>query len=450
MKKTILIPALSLVIMSLASIPVYAEGWERSGNDWIYKDSNNTMVYDAWKKGADGKWRWINSNGVMAVNSWADSEQYYVDANGVMMENAWKQIQDSSDSAWYYFGSNGKVYKDGWKKIDNKNYYFNSEGQMQTGWILDDMYYIGSDGIMKTGWQFLENPGDEYNSSKSYSPFDTDEDKSWFYFAGNGKKYKPDTDGFVEKRIDGKRYCFSETGAMQIGWVNMRGDRGIDGNITDYKYFNKDGTARTGWYSIEPPEELSQNYDDAVEWFYFTSAGVPKASESNRYLVRDLQKINNKLYLFDEKGNPVYGLKKLYTGNNDKYDIYYFGNPSQCFVHKGKVQVDIGGSSESFYFQESTGKGYTGVKNGNLYYKGRIQKADKESRYRVVSIPSETSDAHTNYVVTTSGKIVKSGKVKDADKAEYQTNAQGILIKLDGSTDGIRGVFDTPVEVEVE
>lgn len=449
MKKIILVPALSLMLMSMLSITSYAEGWERSGNDWIYRDSNNAIVSDVWKRGADNKWRWINSNGVMAVNSWADNDEYYVDANGVMLENTWKQIQVSDETYWYYFGSNGKVHKDGWKKIDNKSYYFNPEGQMQTGWILDDMYYIGSDGVMKTGWQFLERPNNDENNSSS-SPLDSDDNKRWYYFAGNGKKYKPDTEDFVEKRIDGKKYCFSEDGAMQTGWVNMKGDSGIDSSISDYRYFNKDGSARTGWYSIEPPENLAGNYDDMVEWFYFSSTGVPKASESNRYQVKDLVKINNKLYLFDEKGNPVYGLKKLYSGNNDKYDIYYFGNANQCFVQKGKVQIDIGGTSENFYFYESSGKGYTGVKNGYLYYRGKIQKADKEVRYRVVSIPAESGQTYTNYVVATSGKVVKSGKVKDSDKAEYQTNSQGILIKLDGSTDSIKGVFDTPVEVEVE
>ena len=50
-------------------------------------------------------------------------------------------------------------------------------------------------------------------------------------------------------------------------------------------------------------------------WYYFSSNGEPKvgpkisdASTSN------LVRINNITYLFNEKGNPVYGLRRLEVG----------------------------------------------------------------------------------------------------------------------------------------
>ena len=97
---------------------------------------------------------------------------------------------------------------------------------------------------------------------------------------------------------------------MQIGWKDVR-DNG-DGGIQDYMYFGSDGKARIGWYSIEPPEDLD-GYDGDVEWFYFSNNGKPKAADSDRLDTQDLTRINGKTYLFNEKGNPVYGLRKVYT-----------------------------------------------------------------------------------------------------------------------------------------
>ena len=40
---------------------------------------------------------------------------------------------------------------------------------------------------------------------------------------------------------------------------------------------------------------------------------------------------------------------------------------------------------------------------------------------------------------------MSNGKVKDADKVEYKTNASGVLTAIDGSTN-ISGSFETPQE----
>ena len=83
-KRGITVFALSMMLaLGTASLTAYAEGWQQSGTDWVYYDSNNYKVTNEWKKGADGLWRYLNSQGVMAVNSWVDDE-YYVDNNGIM------------------------------------------------------------------------------------------------------------------------------------------------------------------------------------------------------------------------------------------------------------------------------------------------------------------------------------------------------------------------------
>ena len=80
MNKRLVITLASIGIAISSSLSVYAAGWVRSGNDWAYEDENNNRVYNEWKKGADNEWRYLGNNGLMLVNSWADSEQYVVGA----------------------------------------------------------------------------------------------------------------------------------------------------------------------------------------------------------------------------------------------------------------------------------------------------------------------------------------------------------------------------------
>ena len=124
---------------------------------------------------------------------------------------------------WYYFSNSGKIITDGWSKIDNKYYYFDSDGVMQTGWVDDDTYYTGSDGAMRTGWQYLQDPEDKDSFDDKTVPFEDDEGQALVLFP----KLRQEVCAEYQQRdyklykIDGVYYCFSETGAMQTGWVNM-------------------------------------------------------------------------------------------------------------------------------------------------------------------------------------------------------------------------------------
>lgn len=61
-------------------------------------------------------------------------------------------IQDK-DGKWYYYDPNGQM-QTGWQEIDNKWYYLNTNGQMKTGWMQDNgtWYYLDKEsGKMATG-----------------------------------------------------------------------------------------------------------------------------------------------------------------------------------------------------------------------------------------------------------------------------------------------------------
>lgn len=403
------------------------------------------------------------ADGVMATNKWVDENDYYVGDDGKMLTDVWEQLPEPDGSGteyWYYFNSTGKLAKDVWKKTNEKWYHLDDEGRLEYGWILDNMYYTDENGVMLTGWQLLQDPEDSSTEDSSNAPGNTSNEESddthYYYFNSTGKKFVP-TDlsagSYGERKVDGKRYCFDENGARQYGWVNLAGTDGVDQVITDYKYYNEDGTVRTGWYSLNPPDDLQSGYNGDVVWFYFNSAGVPKAAESSRYDRSDMVKINGKTYLFNEYGTPVTGLKRVYSSaSNDKYTAYYFGNDNQCCVQKGKISIEESdGTNYTYFFSESDGEGYTGVHDNVLYYLGKPQKADKDVKYTVISLPnSSTSSSYTNYVVNTSGKIEKKTTVKDRDGVKYTTGSGGVLIKIDGETDGVNGMFTAPTEPDFD
>lgn len=428
-----------------------ATGWEQTNGSWVYYDSYGSKVTDQWKKGADDKWRYLNNAGYMAVNSWT-SDGYYVDSNGIMVENKWLKLGanyngTTNEDHWYYFTTGGKSVVDTWRKIDNKWYFFDTDGAMQTGWVDDDMYFCGDDGAAKTGWQKLYPPDNDDSNDGRVTPDSAGDDgKKWYYFLSSTKKYVPDLSNgseYGEKKIDSAYYCFDSTGAMQTGWVYIGDGAKEDGSITDCRFYGADGKSKTGWYSAEPPDFL-KGYEDEVEWFYFSKSGVPKAgTDGKEPTTSDLVKIDRKTYLFNELGNPAYGLQKVYT-DKDGYTAYYFGSKAVSSMQTGKQKIEEGdGTVSTFYFSE-TGRGFTGVKDNYLYYMGKLQTADEGTRYQVISLPS--GSGYSNYLVNQSGKVMKNAKnVKDADGVKYTTNSGGIVNKIDDESVG-NDKYKSPVE----
>ena len=184
----------ALMTLGTAGITAMAaEGWVQESGGWAYYNAAGNRMYNVWRQGSDGYWRYIDGNGYMAADKWVDNDDYYVDGSGIMVSNKWLQVANSNSDTgytWYYFTQSGKAVKEGWEKINNKWYYFDDTGIMQTGWILDDMYYCGSDGVMVTGWQQLLPPDEYADDDNDYSgPYESASDGTyWYHFSSNGKK----------------------------------------------------------------------------------------------------------------------------------------------------------------------------------------------------------------------------------------------------------------------
>lgn len=457
----VLLAAALLTFGTLTIEAQAAEGWALSGSTWIYLDSSGSRMTNVWKKGADNLWRYLNSSGEMATSCWADSD-YYVDANGIMVSNQWVKTtlenDSSGDTYYFYFSDSGKCVKDGWKKINNKQYKFGSDGEMLSGWTDDGVYYLGdaNDGSMKTGWRYIQAPDDDEDSSDSP---DDNEGYYWYYFGSNGKKYsgQDSSDGdYKITKINGNYFCFDEDGKMQTGWVYLEGDEDTapSDSIEDWRYFAEDGIKNTtlgaavpGWLSLEPPERLQNNVDESVVWYYFEKDGTPKQGPKfGEASTSDFIRVDGKTYLFNQKGNPASGLYKVEIGETGEYTSYYFDESTKTPL-KGKRTVEEGdGTKSTFYFNEGTnaGRGMTGVKDGYLYYMGKRQEADSDSKYALVSL-KKSDGTYNTYVVGTSGRISKNTTVKDRDGNKYKVNSSGILTEINGAAVGT-GSYGTPVE----
>ena len=246
---------------------------------------------------------------------------------------------------------------------------------------------------------------------------------------------------YQEKKINGAYYCFDANGQMQTGWCNVKGDSSIE----SYKYYNENGQAVVStWLSLEAPEEFDE-YGE-VEWYYFTSNGTPKVGPpEGEATAKDLTRIKGLTFLFNEKGNPIYGLHKVAANNDpDNYTAYYFGTDKMhCAMLTGKQNVEEGDGFESEYFFLDSGKGYTGVRDGKLYYMGKLQVADSGIKYMPITLT--TGGTTKNYLVNSNGRTVKNTTVRDAEGTKYKTGSNGIILKVNDE-DVAGEIFNSPVE----
>ncbi|WP_036607902.1 hypothetical protein [Oribacterium sp. P6A1] len=370
----------------------------------------------------------------------SSGEQVYVQDSGSVVTNSWIKASSNGQVIWYYATQDGTLRKSGWQTVNGYRYYFDENGIMQTGWIEDYKYYCDpNSGAAASGWKYIPIPDELSYYYSSNSHFSTGS-YAWFYFnTSNNQKYCAENENVTVKTIDGVKYGFDENGVMQLGWAKVTD---ATPEISGYMYFSEksDGNFKQGqqisgtWYTTVGPMEASGSgsYDENlstgdVEYFYFKGNGYVAAGSNSTYLV---QSINSKKYLFNEKGNPVYGMQKGYTENDSESYYYYCGSSkNDCSVKTGRFSMTEADGDRITFYAQSNGRGYTGVKDGYLYYNGKLQCAESDCKYMVCTVNGK------DYVVSTSGVVQKNKtSLKDADGNKVSTNSDGTLkSSIDGS-----------------
>ena len=445
--------------------------WKKSGNNWYYLGDDGYMMKNYLLEDGDSIY-YLDGNGVMVTNSWV----------AYTPEDDYEE--DAPDHYWYYFQNNGRAVKasDDLKKktINGKTYGFDDNGRMLFGFVTEDgdritdedpfedaMYYFGDsdDGAMHKGWlQYTDGSElegtvgwDAENGAKDYD----DLDEMWFFFnPTNGEKVAGNTtDGPKAKTYNGNKYLFDEHGVMISEWST-------DGASTSTsKYYNgqtEGWLKKSGWIWAIPSTVINDDdyQDDEYRWFY--------APTSGKVVKEDLKSINGKKYIFDKTGIMKAGLIILDSTDNDIIidlideeetagadlmegtyinedgneiaglggDLYYFGDEeTDGSMKTGKnIKIELEDDEYTFGFK-SNGKAYNGEEDNKIYLNGVLAKASSDYRYQAVANVNGNTDTITtlnsvknpaigldydNYVVGTSGTIVKPGKyVKDTDDGYY-------------------------------
>ena len=281
---------------------------------------------------------------------------------------------------------------------------------------------------------------------------DNCDDEGWYWFQSSGKAYH-DTG---KKKINGKYYMFNEHGQMLYEWIDGKAvEQGsnaqLDGNLAKgelattsiMRYYNEveDGSRGNGWVQRDGSEAMKTDND--TDWYYIDDGDMYHANTTDAvgttddgdpvYVMRKKVKVSgNKYFAFNEKGQMQDGLQFI---AKDKGFFYFDENGYQ---KTGKVaSVECEDDDYTFYFTTKNGKngiGYTGEKDGTLYFNGKRLEADDDYKLYVVD--------EKVYLVNTKGKIQKASTAKKYDdivNAAYvgkeiyvKTNKKGVVESVDG------------------
>ncbi len=270
-------------------------GWKQLNGKWYYFHNEHDGAYGKLEQG-----KWIEGKG---------GKLYYVKASTNPAES-WMVtgIQTLPDGKTYLFGSDGKLQDpDGWKKVGDKWYFFSYDSTAadgagaqvaKTGWITDgDKYYADENGVMKTGLQTIDGKKYYFNSDGALQ-------KGWQTVGG--KKYYFDSSTTPtgqavtgqEKAISGNTYLFDDEGVMQTGFQETGGKTyyyGTDGvkqaltgiQTIDGKkyYFDSSNAVQTGWQTVDGKD------------YYFDSSTSPSGQA-----VTGKTDIGGDTYFFDDDG----------------------------------------------------------------------------------------------------------------------------------------------------
>ena len=235
---------------------------------------------------------------------------------------------DADDRGWRYTDENGQPVKKQWKHIDGKDYYFDENGYMTTGWIKQDgkWYYLDFAGERETGW--LQDGKKRYFLQKDGSMV-----TGW-------------------QTIGKTRYHFEEDGTLSTGWVQ-------DENV--YYYIDETGEPHTGWLI------------DGGKYYYMDQEGVMQTGKQTIY-DEDLEE--NQTWYFNVKGsqkgqgyhgvrdNQIYVNGLLQKADPElRYEAVSLGEKTYLINTSGNIQKASSSSTSSA--RPELGKGFKDIKDTN-------------------------------------------------------------------------------------
>ena len=192
-----------------------AEGWTEENGDRVYIGENGERVTEEWMRGTDNRYCWLDEDGVMAVNTWADGE-YYVDAEGHMVKNKWMKLPEPEKTGPDKTG----LEKTGLEKEEADISEDTSSEKASSEKVSSEAASAGTasgnagSGTMP-GTRAASGAGNAASGAADIAADAASAAKKpvnmvWYYFGSTGKAVK---DGWA--KISGRYYYFDEDGVLQ-------------------------------------------------------------------------------------------------------------------------------------------------------------------------------------------------------------------------------------------
>lgn len=227
---------------------------------WYYAGDDGQLLRDGLYE-VKGKHYYFDINGNMAQKRWLTDKKkrrMYADEDGVVAVSDWFSISGVNSvnepyTYWYYADETGYILTDDIYTINGKEYLFNANGTMFTGFKRSSTgtytHYDETTGEKSYGWQWIHIPSGWQNGEAAGNYIKYYGKDAYFYFdPETGKMYASTTGTYSEVTIEGKKYCVDKLGIIQRGWAKLR--RRSSGNYRLWLLHagsgRRPGTGRTG------------------------------------------------------------------------------------------------------------------------------------------------------------------------------------------------------------
>lgn len=269
-------------------------GWIDIAGTKYHTDPATGIVTYGWFADPTGTYYFApkTANALVGLNT-IDKGIYYFNENG-QMQTGWLDL--GGNTFLFNPADNGKLFTGWWSDPTGTRYLDTTDGHMVKGLVVidKDMYFFNEQGILQTGWvdingvTYLFNPTD---NGKMYRGWWTDATGTYYLDAKDAHR----TTGLAA--IDGSVYYFNEAGQMQVGAYVVNGNT---------YYFGPDGKMQTGFQQVGNNTFYFAENGAMVKGVFADGNGIYYADDKTGIIVRNqVVKVGNQPYLFGADGNVV-------------------------------------------------------------------------------------------------------------------------------------------------
>lgn len=319
---------------------IMQKGWiTASDGTRYYASTNGVLSVSAWV----GNY-YFQADGSMATSTWIDGKWVGADGKYTGVKNNVGWVTDNGVTC--YYDSNSNLVK-GWLTIGTKKYYLNpTTGALQTGWfkVGSKTYYSNKKGVMQKGkWvsgKYLKKNGVMATGLKTISNntyyFDSSGNVKTGWVKYKGVHYYFNASGIMQKSkwISKKKYYVISTGARASGFVTIK--------KKTYYFDPSTGVKQTGWLTVDG-ETYYLTSAGVLKTSTWLSSSTYYAGSTGA-LLKGLNAIGKKLYYFDTTTGKKLTKSLVTVGS----DTYYF-NKNGVAVKNKWVKI----KSKYYYFQST-------------------------------------------------------------------------------------------------